>query len=72
MHSQDFSETLQRDESLVPSEDPVPQDVGELFAEDSDDEWDIDEDPREPQKVSPYQLFVFHHETFLTIKFLLD
>lgn len=51
LHSQDFSETLQTDEFVPSAEDLIPQDVGEMFAEDSDDEWDIDEDPREPQKV---------------------
>ncbi|EGG02618.1 uncharacterized protein MELLADRAFT_109943 [Melampsora larici-populina 98AG31] len=63
LHSQDFSETLQTDESLSLSEDPVPQDVGELFAEDSDDEWDIDEDPREPQKGDTFKATIHIRDT---------
>ncbi|EGG05919.1 uncharacterized protein MELLADRAFT_116687 [Melampsora larici-populina 98AG31] len=63
LHSQEYSETSQTDESPFPSDQLTRQDVGEVFAEDSDDEWDIDEDPREPQKSDKFKATIHVTDT---------
>ncbi|KAH9811986.1 hypothetical protein DFH28DRAFT_1084534 [Melampsora americana] len=58
LHLQEYSETLQTDEKKFPLDELTQQDVKEVFAKNSDNEWDIDEDPCEPQKVCSYQFLI--------------
>ncbi|EGG04666.1 uncharacterized protein MELLADRAFT_108298 [Melampsora larici-populina 98AG31] len=63
LHSQKYSETAQTDDSLPPLNEATRQGGEGFIYEDSDDEWDIDDDPREPLNTDTFQATIHVMDT---------